>query len=299
MRHLMSITIAMFASLVACGGGSARPSVMQTPASKPQAPAQTQDSAASGGSAADAPETAGAASDEFVIRKSEKTKEDQTRPASKIKPTRTEAALKFTVIDKDKGPIEGIIVALTASDGKKYYTEETSADGYAELLVPIGQSYELVYLGLGRRDMAAKVTVTNEPNQNLRLTLRYKRYEPPASAATPASEPRFVLEGVTFDSGKTTIREDSYARLDSVVEYMTHKKSAQIEISGHTDNAGNPKANKLLSEKRAQACRDYLTSKGIDASRIRAVGYGDERPIAPNDTEDGRKQNRRIEATEL
>jgi outer membrane protein OmpA-like peptidoglycan-associated protein len=230
-----------------------------------------------------------------VVRKSEKTKEEQGRPESKIRATKSEAAVKFTVVDKDKGPIQGIIIALTAADGKKYYTEETSAQGYAELLVPVGQSYELVYLGLGRRDVAAKVTVTDEPNQNLRLTMRYKRLDPPA--ATP--EPRFVLEGVTFDSGKTTIREDSYSRLDGVVEYMTHKKSSQIEISGHTDNAGNAKANKLLSEKRAQACRDYLVSKGIDASRIRAVGYGDERPVAPNDTEEGRKQNRRIEATEL
>jgi outer membrane protein OmpA-like peptidoglycan-associated protein len=230
-----------------------------------------------------------------VVRTSEKTKEEQGRPASKIRATKSEAAVKFTVVDKDKGPIRGIVIALTGADGKKYYTEETSAEGYAELLVPIGQSYELVYLGLGRRDVAAKVAVPDEPNQNLRLTLRYKRLDNPV--ATP--EPRFVLEGVTFDSGKTTIRDESYGRLDGVVEYMTHKKSSQIEISGHTDNAGNPKSNKLLSEKRAQACRDYLVSKGIDASRIRAVGYGDERPVASNDSEEGRKQNRRIEATEL
>ncbi|MFI5301922.1 MAG: OmpA family protein, partial [Polyangiales bacterium] len=81
--------------------------------------------------------------------------------------------------------------------------------------------------------------------------------------------------------------------------YLTHKKSARIEISGHTDNVGNPKTNKALSEKRAQACRDYLISKGIDGARVQAIGYGDERPIAPNDTEDGRQKNRRIEATEL
>ena len=62
---------------------------------------------------------------------------------------------------------------------------------------------------------------------------------------------------------------------------------------------GNKKANKTLSNKRAKACREYIISKGVDASRIEAVGYGDERPIAPNDTEDGRQQNRRIEATEL
>jgi OmpA-OmpF porin, OOP family len=80
---------------------------------------------------------------------------------------------------------------------------------------------------------------------------------------------------------------------------MTHKKSARIEVSGHTDNVGKKKDNKRLSQKRADAVRAYLVSKGIDASRIDTIGYGDERPIAPNDTDQGRQKNRRIEATEL
>jgi outer membrane protein OmpA-like peptidoglycan-associated protein len=84
-----------------------------------------------------------------------------------------------------------------------------------------------------------------------------------------------------------------------VVEFMAHKKTARIEISGHTDNVGNPKANKTLSAKRAQACRDYIVSKGIDKKRLDAIGFGDEHPIAPNDTEMGRQKNRRIEAKEL
>ena len=73
----------------------------------------------------------------------------------------------------------------------------------------------------------------------------------------------------------------------------------RIQINGHTDNVGAAKKNKVLSEKRAQACRDYLISKGIDASRIEAVGHGDEQPLASNDTEAGRQENRRIEAREL
>jgi outer membrane protein OmpA-like peptidoglycan-associated protein len=228
---------------------------------------------------------------------------------SKIKATDTAAALKLYVIDKEKtAPIAGIVIAVTGPDGKKYYADETDADGYTELLVPVGQSYELAYLGLGRRNIAAKVTVSAEPRQNIKLTIRYKRFDktpdaPPADSppdAPPAApEPRFVLEGVNFDSGKAQIRPESLPRLDSVVEYMTYKKSARIEIAGHTDSAGNAKANKELSLRRSQACRDYLMSKGIDGARIVAVGYGDEKPAAPNDTEDGRRKNRRIEATEL
>lgn len=230
---------------------------------------------------------------EFVLKKSDHSKSTK---ASKIKATETEAALKLYVVEKEtSAPISGVVISVTAPDGKKYYAEETDADGYAELLVPINQSYELAYLGLARRDVTAKVTVTGEPRQNIRLTLRYKRLDRKPGAPAPA----FVLDGVNFDSGKTEIRPESLPRLDGVVEYLTYKKSARIEISGHTDNVGNAKANKELSLRRAQACRDYLMKKGVDGARIVALGYGDERPIATNETEEGRQKNRRIEAIEL
>lgn len=291
MRVFVPIAVATLA-LSACGAGhTSAPATIEKQADE-----------TSGAAPLAVAENSPGGPDEFVVRKSDAAKVADPTP-SKIKPTRTEAALKFTVLDKDTGPIGGIIVSLTAADGRKYYTEETDPNGYAEVLVPVGQRYELVYLSLGRRDIAAAVAVTDEPNQNVRLTLRYKRHNSPvAPAATPAAEaeaPRFVLGGVTFDVGKATVRPESFPRLDSVVEYMTHKKSARIEISGHTDNVGNAKTNKALSAKRAEACRDYLTSRGVEGARIDAVGYGDERPIAPNDTEEGRQQNRRIEATEL
>ena len=295
MRHLVSITMTTLA-LAACGPSPAPESAASVGDGPEGAAADGEvEASTSGGDAPGSAAGEGSDSSEFVLRTSEPPKQ-ASRPASKIKPTATEAALKFTVVDKEKGPIQGIVISLTGADGTKYYTEQTDADGYAEVLVPVGQKYELVYLSLGRSEIAANVTVTDEPKQSIRLTLRYKRFEPP----TPAEpEPRFVLDGVTFDTGKATIRPESFPRLDAVVEYMAHKKDARIEISGHTDNRGNPKVNKALSLKRAEACRDYLVSKGIDGSRIKALGFGDERPIASNDTEVGRQQNRRIEAVEL
>ena len=235
---------------------------------------------------------------EFRDNKTGKAGRSRGVHASKIKPTLTETALKFTLVDKDKGPIKGIVISLTAPDGKKYYTEESDAKGYAEVLVPAGHTYELVYLSLGRRKISAKVPVEDEPNQTIKLTLRYKRHEDPETRTRRLNgAPRFVLRGVEFDTGKATIRKDSFDRLDSVVEYMAHKLSSRVEISGHTDNVGKPKANKLLSKKRAQTCRKYLISKGIDGKRIKAVGRGDEQPIDTNTTEEGRQRNRRIEAT--
>lgn len=289
MRHLVFIAFAVL-MLAACGGSQPAPS------SPP--PRATEESAARGAEAPSAPEKPGKRDNEFVVRglENRQGKPQEGLPERRLKPTSTEAAIRFIVVDKDKGPIPGIVVSLTAPAGKKYYTEETNALGHAEVLVPVGQRYEITYLSLGRKDVAANVNVTSDPNQNLTLTLRYKRIDPPKPDA-PA--PGLVLSGVTFDTGKATIRSESYPQLDGVVEFMTYKKSARIEISGHTDNVGNPKTNKSLSQKRALACREYLVSKGIDGSRVEAVGYGDEKPIASNDTEGGRQENRRIEAKEL
>jgi outer membrane protein OmpA-like peptidoglycan-associated protein len=108
-----------------------------------------------------------------------------------------------------------------------------------------------------------------------------------------------VLTGVNFDTGKATIRSESLVRLDIVVEFMKHKKRSRVEISGHTDNVGNPKTNKALSARRAESCRSYLISKGIESDRITAVGYGQERPVVPNDNDENRQKNRRIEVVEL
>jgi len=210
--------------------------------------------------------------------------------ASKLEPTRTEAVMKFFVIEKEKGPVKGVVICMTSPEGTKYFTEETDAEGYAEVLVPVGKKYDVTYLALGRKDVAATVTVTDEPKQKVKLTLRFKRLPPP---------PPFVLTGVNFDTAKATIRPESFDRLDIVYEFLKYKKKARVEISGHTDNVGKAKANKTLSADRAQACRAYLISKGIAGDRITTMGYGDERPAVPNDSAENRQKNRRIEVVEV
>lgn len=229
--------------------------------------------------------------EEFVLQGADGTaKSARGAKESKLQATKTEALMKFFVVDKDKGPVKGVVISLGAPDGQKYYAEETDAEGYAEVLVPVGQKYEITYLSLGRKDIAANVTVTDEPKQNVKLTLRYKREQAP---------PPFILAGVVFDTAKATLRPESFPKLDVVVEFMKFKKSARVEIAGHTDNVGKPKANKLLSERRAQACRAYLISRGIEGTRLEAVGHGAEVPTASNETEEGRQKNRRMEAREL
>ncbi len=294
------------AHLLACGGstpGAAKPGGGASGGGATGGDATAATPTDDGTAAPDQPGRKTRDSGEFAINQADAS----SRPTNaKLKATDTEAAVRFFVIDKDKGPIAGIVISLTSPTGQKYYTQETDAAGFAEVLVPIGAKYDLVYLSLGRRDVAAQVAVADQPRLNLKLTLRYQREDlvappivtPPGEPAPSEPAPRFVLQGVQFESGKATLTADSHARLDTIVEYMTHKLSAKIEISGHTDNVGGAKKNKRLSQARADAVRDYLVAKGIDASRIQAVGYGDERPIASNATPEGRQENRRIEAME-
>jgi len=105
-----------------------------------------------------------------------------------------------------------------------------------------------------------------------------------------------VLENVVFEQGSTELLESSKPELDNIARVMIDNPSLKIEISGHTDNVGSYAANKSLSLKRAQAAVEYLISKGVDGSRLKAVGYGPDKPRASNDTEEGRMLNRRVEA---
>jgi outer membrane protein OmpA-like peptidoglycan-associated protein len=105
----------------------------------------------------------------------------------------------------------------------------------------------------------------------------------------------FVLDNVEFDFGKSSLRTESYATLDDLVDYLKRKPSERIEIGGHTDNVGSDERNQVLSLERAKSIVAYLISKGISNDRLVAKGYGAEEPIEDNNTEEGRQKNRRTE----
>ena len=106
---------------------------------------------------------------------------------------------------------------------------------------------------------------------------------------------KIALRNIFFDTGKSTLRPESNAELDRLVKLMKDVPGLKIEISGHTDNTGSATLNESLSQARAEAVVTYLTSKGIQAGRMTAKGYGSSRPVASNGNEDGRQQNRRTE----
>mgnify|MGYP001766452124 CR=1 FL=1 len=102
-------------------------------------------------------------------------------------------------------------------------------------------------------------------------------------------------EKILFETGKARLDERSVAVLDSLVGGALACLSARITVEGHTDSDGDPTANQALSDARAAAVVDYLKAAGIDAGRLTAVGYGETRPVAGNDTAEGKQMNRRID----
>jgi OOP family OmpA-OmpF porin len=100
---------------------------------------------------------------------------------------------------------------------------------------------------------------------------------------------------IRFESGRATIDPDSAGLLDRLIETALRCPLADIEIAGHTDADGEDGFNKTLSEKRAQAVIDYLVKAGLPANRFTPVGYGSAQPVASNDTDEGKAQNRRID----
>ena len=105
----------------------------------------------------------------------------------------------------------------------------------------------------------------------------------------------FATLYINFDTGKHDLKSDGQATVKEIVTMLKSAPALNISIEGHTDNVGQPQANKLLSENRAKSVMSAVNAGGIDAKRLSASGFGQERPIADNRSEDGRAKNRRVE----
>ena len=106
---------------------------------------------------------------------------------------------------------------------------------------------------------------------------------------------KVILQNIYFETGKATLKPESYISLNNVVKLMDNNPSLHIEISGHTDNVGSLKFNTKLSNDRAKSVVDYLIKQGVASSRLSYKGYAYNQPIAPNNTSEGRAKNRRVE----
>jgi len=105
----------------------------------------------------------------------------------------------------------------------------------------------------------------------------------------------FVLPNLFFEFAQSNLLPDSYSELQRLLYYLVKNETVKVEISGHTDNQGSDSYNQKLSMERAKTVYHYLIDNGINSNRLSYTGYGKERPIAPNDTEENRAKNRRTE----
>ena len=138
-------------------------------------------------------------------------------------------------------------------------------------------------------------------NDGSNTTPKRVALEPDGNLDNDACKGRFEIlsrsSSVFFNSGSAQLTANSRPFLDSLADIITRCPRIKIEVSGHTDSDGKPKANKRLSKARAQAVVDYLVKHGIPAERLTSVGYGEEYPAYQNNSPQNKRRNRRIEFT--
>lgn len=119
---------------------------------------------------------------------------------------------------------------------------------------------------------------------------------PPPKRVEVTADKIVITEKIQFDFDKTTIKPESNGLLDEITQVIKdNPQIKKISIEGHTDGDGSDKYNLKLSDGRAKSVMEYLTSHGVDAGRLNAKGFGESKPIASNDTPEGKEANRRVE----
>lgn len=195
--------------------------------------------------------------------------------------------IKGDVTDfKDKAR-EGEQILFVNESGDNEYKAVSNSNGKFEIRIPGPDTYFIKIKGVGMEQDYQKFTIPKlKPNQmygDFEMTIKF---EPPRL---------FTLDNVFFDTGKATLRPESVKELTELQEYLELKPEIRVEIAGHTDNVGSDESNLTLSQNRAESVKRWLVSKGIKSSRIVAKGYGETKPRASNETDEGRQKNRRTE----
>ena len=103
------------------------------------------------------------------------------------------------------------------------------------------------------------------------------------------------MNNIFFNTGKSDLLPESYPELNRLVKFLNENPNITVKILGHTDNVGKRDDNLILSNARAESVKNYVISQGINKNRITTEGFGPDRPIATNDTQEGRALNRRVE----
>lgn len=204
--------------------------------------------------------------------------------AQTIEPSEEKSLLNVKVTNFSGKILPNETVVFVGKKDLKKYTVVTNTAGMAKILLPEGQIYDIQYRDFMEQQDYSTIEVPNKPGAfTFDLVIKFE----------PAKT--FTLKNVHYETGKATLTTDSYPALNELVNALKSKPTLVIEIAGHTDNVGSYDFNLKLSQDRANTVRNYLINKGIDAKRVSAKGYADSQPVASNNSEEGKAQNRRTE----
>ncbi len=208
----------------------------------------------------------------------------------KPKPT---AIVQGIVSDSEtKDPLQALVLVEDIETGELLAVNKSNSESGEYLVVlPAGRNYSVSassdgYFFYSQSFELPKDTSYQEITKDIKLEAIKKGT-------------KVVLNNIFFETGRSELKPISYVELSKAVKLLEENPTMIIEIGGHTDSQGSDAANLSLSQKRAQAVVDYLTLAGLNASRLKAKGYGESVPIADNATKKGRAANRRTEFTIL
>ena len=202
----------------------------------------------------------------------------------------TTTYVKGIIRDKvTKKPVQAAVELVSLSDSTRRTVINSESDGTFLHSMPTGTAYALTVGKTGYLFYSANFELTKATDAANPFVLNVD-LEPVAVGSM------VVLNNVFFDVDKYELKSESKQELNKLFDFLKSNAKVKVEISGHTDNTGSEAANKTLSENRAKSVADHLTRKGIDAARVEYKGYGSAKPIASNETAEGRAQNRRTEA---
>ncbi len=195
------------------------------------------------------------------------------------------------VLDAKTGkPVMAEIKYEDLETGKEIGSARTSpGTGAYKITLPAGANYGY------RAEAPGYVPVSQ--NLDLTKTDTYQELERDLTLVPIEKGETIRLNNIFFETAKADLRPESFTELDRVVTMLKDNPNMEILIGGHTDNVGSPASNVQLSGARAMAVQSYLINKGIIAARLRTKGFGETKPVASNDTDPGRQQNRRVEFT--
>jgi outer membrane protein OmpA-like peptidoglycan-associated protein len=197
--------------------------------------------------------------------------------------------LKGKVYDEKSGQVlEAALEIINNTTGEVVKNIATnSATGRYMVSLPGGINYGI--------SVTAKGYLFNSVNVNMPDSAGYVEVEKDIPLKRIEVGTTIVLNNIFYDFDKSTLRNESMSELDRLSSLLKENASMRIELSSHTDSKGTDEYNVKLSQMRAQSVVDYLKSKGINADRLVAKGYGESKPVATNETDEGRQLNRRTE----